>query len=362
MLLAAAGGDAFRCALLGRVGAHAPQRFDGELLDYVLVDYPGRQVRVPCATCLRGASLTRISAARATRTSFNGCTACMQTISCSRGKRRATTKGCLLPLAPCYANFQVRGSVHRVGACVSLADTLKLPTARDKALPSLFVDAPVLPSSAMAILEWLVCLGRGEDGEAASMEQRTLGLITLRDIVMHRQAERSACLALVLRCTVHEDDALRGKAIRMVVNQLHPLAYAASQVESFAGEHLDSVLQLQSAIDAEAAAAPDTEEALRRISLYFALCTRAETLLPRLFDVYAASGPAAQPAFHRNMVRVLRPATHGTCVDVFRLRCHRLASRAPLGPKRRRFCSLSSHPPAGPRSSRSRCVCSQVAP
>ena len=250
-------------------------------------------------------------------------------------------KGCLLPLAPCCKNFLVRGLVRAARACRWLT-RLKLPTARDKALPTLFVDAPVLPSSAMGILEWLVGLGQGEDGAAASMEQRTLGLITLRDIVMHRQAERSACLALVLRCTVHVDDALRGKAIRMVVNQLHPLAYAALLVESFAGEQLDSVLQLQPASGTEAtAAAPDyTEEALRRISLYFALCTRAETLLPRLFEVYAASGPVSQPAFHRNMVGVPVSTAHEprTRSDDSP-RCCRLALLARLGRKRRHFCS-----------------------
>ena len=177
--------------------------------------------------------------------------------------------------------------------------------ARDRALPSLFVDAPVLPASAMAILEWLVGLGQADGGEAASTEQCTLGLITLRDVVMHRQAERSACLALVLRCTVHADDVLRGKAIRMVVNQLHPLVFAALEIESFASERLESVPQLASTEEAAPDAVSDTEETLRRISLYFALCTRADTLLPRLFTVYAASGPAARPAFHRNMVRLM---------------------------------------------------------
>ena len=228
-----------------------------------------------------------------------------------------------------------------LGACGLLANMLKSQTARDKALPSLFVDAPVLPSSAMGILEWLAGLGQSEDGEAASMEQRTLGLITLRDIVMHRQAERSVCLALVLRCTVHEDDALRGKAIRMVVNQLHPLAYAALQVESFASEQLDSVLQLQPASGAEANAVPDdTEEALRRISLYFALCTRAEALLPRLFEVYAASGPAAQLAFHRNMVGVLKSTARELRKRADAPPCFcRLALHARLGRKRQNCCS-----------------------
>jgi symplekin len=188
----------------------------------------------------------------------------------------------------------------------------------------------------MAILEWLVGLGQGDGGEAASLEQCTLGLITLRDVVMHRQAERSACLALVLRCTVHADDALRGKAIRMVVNQLHPLAFAAPEIESFASERLESVLSVDEA-DA-IAVSDDAEETLRRISLYFALCTRADTLLPRLFSVYAASGPAAQPAFHRNMVRRFQACSSGSLMLSFCF-CHRLALRARLGPMRLRFCS-----------------------
>ena len=181
--------------------------------------------------------------------------------------------------------------------------------ARDRALPLLFVDAPVLPAAALEELAWLVGLTEQAGAEPTSLEQRTLGLITLRDVVMHRQQERAACLALVLRCTVHSDDALRGKSIRMVVNQLHPLPFAARDIEHFASERLDSLAQLtadEAAMDDEAASAAAqarTEEALRRISLCFALCTRAEALLPRLFSAFAASDAAVQLAFHRNMVR-----------------------------------------------------------
>jgi len=301
----ASGGDAFRCALLGRVGAHANQRFCDELLDYVLEDYAGRQVRVPCAVRFSCAFLTCLNGGRVMHTSSSGCTACMRmTLRSSHGKREATTKRCLQLRAACCASYLVRCPAARAfGAGLTRSHRLAGCTARDRALPSLFVDAPVLPASAMGILEWLVGLGQGDGGEAASMEQCTLGLITLRDVVMHRQAERTACLTLVLRCTVHADDVLRGKAIRMVVNQLHPLPFAAPEIESFASERLESVAQLNSADAAEPTDAPDdTEETLRRISLYFALCTRADALLPRLFKVYAASGAAAQPAFHRNMV------------------------------------------------------------
>lgn len=200
------------------------------------------------------------------------------------------------------------------------------------------MDAPVLPAAAMGVLEWLVGLAELPDVEPASLEQRTLGLITLRDVVMHRKQERAACLALVLRCTVHADDALRGKAIRMVVNQLHPLPYAAAQIEQYAIERAESVPQLAGAPADEDAATADTEEALRRISLYFALCTRTDALLPRLFSVFAASNASTQPAFHRNMVRAAS-AGSASCGFLTRVYARRRALHARLGRTRRRYCA-----------------------
>jgi hypothetical protein len=203
-----------------------------------------------------------------------------------------------LALHAARAAPQLTSHTRRPRACAHRA-------ARDRALPLLYVDAPMLPAAAMEVLEWLVGLAEPAGAEPATLEQRTLGLITLRDVVMHRKQERAACLQLVLRCTVHSDDGLRGKAIRMVVNQLHSLPYAAGSIEQFASERLESVPLMAAAAteDAAADAKADTEEALRRISLYFALCTRAEALLPRLFAAFAASSEATQPAFHRNMVR-----------------------------------------------------------
>ncbi len=162
----------------------------------------------------------------------------------------------------------------------------------------------MLPTSAITLLEWLVGLAELPGTAPATLEQRTLGLITLRDVVIHRKQERGACLALVLRCTVHADDALRGKAIRMVVNQLHPLAHATAEIERFAAERLDAVLQLPPAPPDDAAVVAQLEEALQQVSLYFALCTRAPDLLPRLFEVFTGSSASGtQPAFHRNMAR-----------------------------------------------------------
>ena len=120
--LTASGGDAFRCALLGRVGAHAHQRFADALLDYVLEDYPGRQVRtaapvVCCALCGAEASSTAV---RATRTSFSGFTAFtpMTLRSSSLVKSGTMTKHCLPPLEACCASFLVRGA-RCTRACAS---------------------------------------------------------------------------------------------------------------------------------------------------------------------------------------------------------------------------------------------------
>lgn len=208
---------------------------------------------------------------------------------------------------------------------------LAVPTAaRDRALPLLFVEAPTLPASALEMLEWLVGLAEPHDEDPTTLEQRTLGLITLRDIVMLRQLERGPCLAMVLRCTVHADDALRGKAIRMVVNQLHPLPYAASQIEEFAKERLQSVplIEERAGEGATSTATSAADDALRRVSLYFALCTRNEALLPLLFSTYEQSNTAVQPAFNRNMVRLLQQLAESPSTQLINL--PRPASQAGL--------------------------------
>ena len=169
----------------------------------------------------------------------------------------------------------------------------------------------------MAILEWLVGLGQGDGGEAASLEQCTLGLITLRDVVMHRQAERSACLALVLRCTVHADDALRGKAIRMVVNQLHPLAFAAPEVESFASERLESVLSVDEADGVVHASRHPVAAPV------YGVCGKQPR---RAAGVSQKHGASVQECSSRARMLSFCP-------------CHRLALRARLGRRRLRFCS-----------------------
>ena len=152
----------------------------------------------------------------------------------------------------------------------------------------------MLPSTLLGELELLCGLSQTPSTQD-DLEMRTLGLVALRDIVMNRAQEREASLSLILRCTVHVDDALRSKAIRMVVNQLHPLVYAAASIEQFAGEQLLVACQAGTTVEAD--------EALRCISLFFALCTRVSDLIPQLFVSFATACEGARTAFCRNMAR-----------------------------------------------------------
>ena len=181
-------------------------------------------------------------------------------------------------------------------------------SARDQALPHLFVDAPSLPPSALDELEWLCGLVERPDCALPDLDQRTLALIALRDVILHRSTEREACLVLVLRCTVHSDEALRSKAIRMVVNQLHPLPFAAAAVDDFATQRLK-----QQRSDAADESEETETDALSRVSLYFALCTRSQELIPAVFTAFVASSEGARAAFARNMVRCRKVNSRRLC-------------------------------------------------
>ena len=179
---------------------------------------------------------------------------------------------------------------------------LKKLSPRDKALPSLLVEVPALPPPVLDFLSWLCGLKPdGEEPAVLDIEQRTLGLITLRDVIMSRPADRDVCLDLVLQCTTHEDDALRSKAIRMVVNQLHTLDDVTGAIVQYAEQQLDAAKGLVEEDDAGRV----TEAALQRVSLFFALCTRTMELVPKLFATYATCSPPVQAAFNKNMVSAL---------------------------------------------------------
>ncbi|KAL9244024.1 hypothetical protein vseg_017841 [Gypsophila vaccaria] len=233
-----------------------------------------------------------------------------------------------------YENFLL-------GMAKSLLD--KLP-ASDKSFSRLLSEAPSLTDSVMRLLENLCCPDGSDSGGKDIQDDRiTQGLGAVWSLILGRPQNRQACLTLALKCTVHAEDDIRAKAIRLVANKLYPLDFVSETIEQYATNTLLSAVKadtLQSTTDLnrEGGFVEDTSvggsqhfvtgtavnmangvlsvsqggvslsagEAQRMISLYFALCTKKPSLLHLVFDVYAGSGRSVKQAFHRHIPILLR--------------------------------------------------------
>ncbi|KAK8649068.1 hypothetical protein V6N13_129804 [Hibiscus sabdariffa] len=231
----------------------------------------------------------------------------------------------------------------------SLLDTLP---ASDKSFSRLLGEVPFLPDSALKLLDNL-CSSDAFDvtgKEIRDAERVTQGLGVVWSLILGRPNNRQACLGIALKCAVHSQDDIRGKAIRLVANKLYQLNYISGEIEQFATN------MLLSAVDQCAAAAEllqcgsvdergerevgsgnastsgsqlsepsasgidssNTEstsnsasvvsfpEAQRLISLFFALCTKKPGLLQLLFDIYGRAPKIVKQAFHRHIPIVIR--------------------------------------------------------
>eukprot|EP00250_Pteridium_aquilinum_P033702 c611_g1_i1 orf=440-4438(-) len=228
----------------------------------------------------------------------------------------------------------------------------------DKSLSKLLGEAPVLPEAALKLLEALCNPGvEIKDGlEAPVVERITQGLSAVWSLILLRPPIRSECLDIVLKCTVHELEEVRTKAIRLVANKLYPLSYVSQSIEEYAKKMLhtvlldmggcsvngtrdpagDEVLQLQeSHSDQGTGIGPSSkisnidqivtndttfeddeqkvnkslvsvQEAQRCMSLYFALCTKKHSLLREIFNIYECSPKSVKQAVHKHMPVLIR--------------------------------------------------------
>ncbi|XVF39705.1 hypothetical protein PTKIN_Ptkin01aG0054500 [Pterospermum kingtungense] len=210
----------------------------------------------------------------------------------------------------------------------SLLDTFP---ASDKSFSKLLGEVPFLPDSALKLLEDL-CYSDVFDvngKEICDAERVTQGLGVVWSLILGRPNNRQACLSIALKCAVHSQDDIRGKAIRLVANKLYQLSYISGEIEQFATNMLLSAVD-QHAADAElqpgsidergerevrngdasisgsqsseprssgidsmnteststSASVVSFSEAQRLISLFFALCTKKPSLLQLSFDIY----------------------------------------------------------------------------
>ncbi|KAF6157886.1 hypothetical protein GIB67_015202 [Kingdonia uniflora] len=213
-----------------------------------------------------------------------------------------------------------------VAVAKSLRD--KLP-ASDKSFSRFLGEVPLLPDSALTLLEHL-CYSEGFDnGKGTRDSDRiTQGLGAVWSLILARPLYREACLNIALKCAVHMQEDVRAKAIRLVANKLYPLNYLSERIERFATKILMSVVDQQvpeaellqeTSISGSQNSEPGTSEdeytkgvqhsvpavslsqAQRCMSLFFALCTKNPSLLQLVFDTYGRAPKTIKQAVHRHI-------------------------------------------------------------
>ncbi|WVZ69171.1 hypothetical protein U9M48_018004 [Paspalum notatum var. saurae] len=243
-------------------------------------------------------------------------------------------------------------SKHYEKFFISLARSLidSLP-ASDKSFSKLLCDAPYLPESSFRLLEGL-CMSEDtsqqiKDGDG---DRITQGLGTIWNLILGRPSIRHVCLDIALKCAVHSQDEVRGKAVRLVAKRLYDLTYATEKIEQFATDSLvgvaneygvDTEINSKSLKESTSEFEAGTQETLvsgsqiadagcsenglsktslvsskqsvvsvseakRHTSLFFALCTKRPSLLQHLFTVYGRSPKVVKQCIHWHMPSLVR--------------------------------------------------------
>lgn len=244
----------------------------------------------------------------------------------------------------------------------------------DKSLSRLFGEAPLLPEAALQLLESLCnpAAGNKEAFEPSNADRITQGLSAVWSLILLRPPIRGKCLDIALQCAVHELDDVRTKAIRLVANKLYPLSYVSQSIEEFATKMLHSVVEMgdgpkvlqdneassheprtikaeEEGLDLETTmndeqhgadgsileedqhkaigSTVSVQEAQRCMSLYFALCTKKNSLLGQIFRVYENAPKGVRQAVHRHL-RVLIRTIGSSSSELLRI-----ISDPPIGSK-----------------------------
>ncbi|XP_068656465.1 uncharacterized protein [Aristolochia californica] len=228
----------------------------------------------------------------------------------------------------------------------SLRDSLP---ASDKSFSRLLGEVPLLPDSALKLLEDL-CHSDSCDKDVREGDRVTQGLGAVWSLILGRPTIRQSCLDIALKCAIHSQDDVRAKAIRLVANKLYLIAYTSQNIEQFATDMLLSVVEPQASdaeprsegnigseetsvsgsqnSDARASEGDSMKEvppssqtnsnislsqAQRHMSLFFALCTKKPSLLKLVFDIYGRAPRTVKQAIHRHVPILVR--TLGSSYD-----------------------------------------------
>ncbi|KAM1392180.1 hypothetical protein ACFX2I_019795 [Malus domestica] len=221
--------------------------------------------------------------------------------------------------------------------------------ASDKSFSRLLGEVPILPDSTLKLLDDLcysdVIDQHGKD--VRDVERVTQGLGAVWSLILGRPHYRQSFLDITLKCSVHPQDEIRAKSIRLVANKLYKLSYLSEMIEKFATNMLMSAVeqspsgiehsqsestgqkvegmvgsQETSIGDFETLESGNTEndstrkyqpvsamsfpEVQRLVSLFFALCTKKPSLIELVFNTYGHAPKAVKQAFHRHIPVLIR--------------------------------------------------------
>jgi hypothetical protein len=245
--------------------------------------------------------------------------------------------------------------------------TTAMASGAKNSLSQLLCDVPSLPGVVWESIRMMCRLVEYSEGEESkfptSDETVALALSVLQDVTLERPPARAEALKVCLECATCSDESVRGKAIRLIANRLHPVKHLTDDIESYAKESLqrgreigekslveakeiveraaavkreemeakdgqDDDEAMEDADQAEARARAEEQEeetvdhvakagdaAVGSMLLYCALCARNYKLLPGLFEVYATLSPELQEALHRPVIGLSR-ACGPNCLEL----------------------------------------------
>jgi len=192
----------------------------------------------------------------------------------------------------------------------SLGNTLD---PKDKLLGYIFLEAPYIPSEAFSIL----------DHYATDSRSMTMGLSTLRELVLYKPKYSNKCLDMLLNYATHANENLRSPAIRLVTNKLFDMQILpiSQHIEQFASHSLmelvdkseapvedDHLMEedFDSKTQQKGSKSESEEEVKRHLLLYFALCTKKFELLERIFELYIQTTQFVKRVIHQQSIGLVR--------------------------------------------------------
>ena len=242
--------------------------------------------------------------------------------------------------------------------------TTAMASGAKKPLSQLLCDVPALPGVVWRAIRVMCRLEEGDEMTQYPTNEETVVLVlgVLQDLILERPPARDEALEVCLACATHEDEDVRGKAIRLIANRLHPVKHLTERIEAYARDGLgrgrelgDKALEEAKAlaeseasvkeerdaegvpedVDADAEEPKEDEQrveeeveeepvdhiaragdvAVGSMLLYCALCARNLKLLPGLFEAYARLQPELQVALHRP-VNGLARAVGPNCLEL----------------------------------------------